>query len=277
MKLAKTLEEDIDNQINAGFTKYEIKQNLLMKGISEDEIDKTFEKTNFQQAASSRQNGVSYKSIIITIILILVSTFKIVRCISNLNRNQPTGFEQNTINLPVSNYSAQTNIRILAAQGEKLIYKDYAELNISDIPLESYKIVKFKNDTSIYFDLNTKLKIKKNTFYYNNHDERLRMALKGEDNINVFIYDFEGIGNLLEEFKASKNKGQYEFLSKESTKNITIINYNYIASDISYKGCAFAFKQDKNYEYFAFESNNLTIKELKKAGLSFLLNSLTKI
>ncbi|RZL48143.1 MAG: hypothetical protein EOP00_10000 [Pedobacter sp.] len=276
MKFTKTLEEDINSQVNAGFTRQEIKQNLLMKGISEEEINNSFETTNFEQVAASRNNGVSYKSIIITIIFLLISTFKVIRCISKMDGNDRTAFEQNDINLHVSNHHEQTN-KILAAQGEKIIYKDYAELSISEIPLENFKILKLKNDTSISFSLSTKLRIEKNTFYFNNHDERLRMALKEEDNINIFIYDFEGKDSLLEEFKTSKSIGKYEYLSSEKTKSLTTINYNYVVDNISYNGCALAFKEGQNYLYFAFESNDKTHKQLKAAGLFFITQKLVRI
>jgi len=276
MKFTKTLEEDIESQINAGFTKQEIRTNLLMKGISEEEINRTFEQTNFQRAPANRQNGVSYKSITFTIILILISMFKVVRCISE-DRHEPTAFEQNNLNLPVANYQEQRSARISTIIGEKLMYKNYDELVNSEIPNEKYKIIKFTKDTALYVDLKTKLSIKKGTFYYNNHSERLRMALKADDNVNIFIYDFEGKGNLLAEFKASKAIGGYKYLSSKKERNLTTIKYNYIVDNISYSGCAFAMEERKNYFYFAFESNNLTQKALKVAGLSFLTKRLVNL
>jgi hypothetical protein len=277
MKFTETLEEDINNQINAGFTRYEIKQNLLMKGISEQEINKTFETINFEQAAANRHNGVSYKSVIITIVFLLISTFKIVRCISDQNRNETNAFEQHIIDLPANNYHEQISTRFSEITGQRLMYKDYKELINSDIEIGKYKITKLAKDTSIYLDLKTKMTIKKGTLYYNNHSERLKMALKGDDNINISIYDFEGKENLLEEFKASKAIGKYEYLSSEKAKSLTTIQYNYVVDNILQKGCAYAFKEGKNYFYFVFESNYRTHNELKMAGLSFLTQRIVKI
>ncbi len=81
MKMAKNLEEDIYNQLSAGFTKEEIKANLITNGVSIEEIDKTFATIDFSYTPPAT-TGTSTKSIIITIILILITTFKVIRCVS---------------------------------------------------------------------------------------------------------------------------------------------------------------------------------------------------
>ena len=65
MVTTTNLQEEIAQQINIGFTKAEIEQNLLSKGYADTEVNEALAKVNFSEAmAESNGGGVSTKSIL---------------------------------------------------------------------------------------------------------------------------------------------------------------------------------------------------------------------
>ncbi len=278
--MAQNLEEDIYNQLNAGFTKEEIRSNLITNGVPTEEIDKTFETINFNYTPASVGSGSSTKSIIITIIFLLITTFKVIRCISrNDDRtryNTQQQFDHSVNDNLYQAKNAQVNREIANLNSQKFIYKDYQQLeNISSAELKAYKIQKVTNDSLIVFDLGSKINIKAGTYYLNNYSNKLRMGLKTKNNTNIFIYDFEvsADGLLLDEFKYAKAGMTIENAKTDKLVSMKTIKYNLTVNDLQYNGFALISKENNRFLCFAFENDKLSKNKLQGEAIKFFENN----
>lgn len=71
------LKENIEKQINAGFTREEIYQNLLSSGYTKEQVDIEFPKG--VAVAVAQQGSVSTGSILLGILFIFVVLFRVAR------------------------------------------------------------------------------------------------------------------------------------------------------------------------------------------------------
>jgi hypothetical protein len=73
------LTEDIEKQINAGFSKPEIYKNLMSSGYSKDQIDAALPSAVTMVNAETANNSVSTKSILLGCLFLVVVIFRIAR------------------------------------------------------------------------------------------------------------------------------------------------------------------------------------------------------
>lgn len=74
------LQEEVEQQINIGFSKEEIEQNLLLKGYSSAEINDVLSRTNFSDVIAESKGGkVSGTSIVFGIVFILSALVRFAR------------------------------------------------------------------------------------------------------------------------------------------------------------------------------------------------------
>ena len=73
------IKENIEKQINAGFTREEIYQNLLSAGFSREQVDAEFPHAISFLAEEQQKSSVSGTSIFLGILFIVVVFFRIAR------------------------------------------------------------------------------------------------------------------------------------------------------------------------------------------------------
>lgn len=164
----------------------------------------------------------------------------------------------------------------LNKRSNNILYTEYQTLDkFPQAEKDLYKISKIENDTMIGFDLSSKIRIKKGYYFQNNHDDTLRMAIKTPKDLNIFVHDLTGKGELSENFKSIKKDGELQdFKFGESTKAAKIITYSLTKNNSKFNGYALAI-QDTDYTVFIeFESTKMQKSELKTQAALFLLENL---
>jgi len=85
------------------------------------------------------------------------------------------------------------------------MYTSYQSLDtLNEAQKQLYSVIKLAKDSLVTFDLSTKIKVDKNYYFQNNHDDSLRMAFKSPKDLNVFVHDFESKQSEEQNFKALK-------------------------------------------------------------------------
>ena len=80
MVTTTNLQEEIAQQINIGFTKAEIEQNLLSKGFTNTEINEALAKVNFSEAMTESNGGsISTKSILFGALFVVAAFVRFAR------------------------------------------------------------------------------------------------------------------------------------------------------------------------------------------------------
>jgi hypothetical protein len=83
MITANNLHEEIQQQVNIGFNRQEIEQNLLPKGYAETDIRQALDKVQFAEVAVTGSNGssgsVSTKSILLGLLFIVAACVRLAR------------------------------------------------------------------------------------------------------------------------------------------------------------------------------------------------------
>lgn len=74
---------DIEKQVNAGFTRQEIVNNLLAKGHTQEEINKAYSSISAAPVFSETGSSVSTGSILLGILFIIIVIFRIYRYTSS--------------------------------------------------------------------------------------------------------------------------------------------------------------------------------------------------
>lgn len=227
------------------------------------------------------ENNVSYWRITLTIISIFILIIKVVGCFNRMDESR-TPKNNLQINSTYVDRDAIEKQRksFNSAVAVNLIYKSYIMLeNTSASELKQYKIKKINADSLIAFDLGSNLKINKGSYYLNNHSDRLRIALKGKDDVNIFIYDFSSIekATLTEEFRYAKGGFSVDSVKLGNLITMNTIKYNLTHQYSKRNGFALCTRDDGRSLYFAFESENFTKRQLEKYALKFLTNNLKLI
>lgn len=153
-----------------------------------------------------------------------------------------------------------------------ILYSNYESLDsLSALQKDNYGIQKIQKDSLIYIALDTQIKIPKDFYFQNRHDDSLRMAFKSPDNVNVFIHDFESKAEIEPSFKSLKNSDNLQKFKVENTiGDVKTISYKITKESKRYNGYALCFKNDGFLNFYEFESNILSVDKLKIRAIEFL-------
>ena len=73
------VKENIEKQINAGFTRQEIYQNLMNSGYSKEQLDAEFSHALSYMAEEQKKDGVSGWSIFLGVVFLIIVFFRVAR------------------------------------------------------------------------------------------------------------------------------------------------------------------------------------------------------
>lgn len=160
-------------------------------------------------------------------------------------------------------------------QSNDILYTAYRDLNAFSSDQKSfYKLTKINKDTLIVLDLTSKIKLNKNDFYQNNHDESLMMAIKTAKDLNVFVHDSNKPGQLETQFTQIKADKKLRDFKLEKLGKLSIATYRITKDKINLNGSALIFKDADYTTFLEFESNKLSKSGLRNEMLRFLSQNL---
>ncbi|MFB9079749.1 hypothetical protein ACFFLS_07665 [Flavobacterium procerum] len=159
-----------------------------------------------------------------------------------------------------------------------IMYKSYLGLDsLNAMERDDYGLLKLEKDTLLLIDIKTQIKIPKEYYFQNAHDDSLHYAFKAPDNLNFFIHDFEAKGDLEENFKAVKHISKLQKYKLENTiDNTKVVSYKIVKNNKRFNGYALCFKNvDADlHTFFEFESDVLTKEKLQDRALAFLTQNM---
>lgn len=213
-----------------------------------------------------------------TVLAFIVPVFLFIRLLYTCSNNNSSnhydlkvkqGFQDTEAILKKRLERQTTTDRLLSV---KMLYSDYKALDsLSPSLKEDFGIVKVAKDSLVDIALETQIKIPKNYYLQNNHDELLRMAFKSPDNLNIFIHDFESKDDIEQSFKKLKSDSNLQKYKVESTiDGVKAISYKITKDNKRFNGYALAFKSNDINLFYEFESSELSIEKLKMRVMFFL-------
>lgn len=219
-----------------------------------------------------------------TVLSVILLFVKVFYTCSSTNRRVETYNSYNSLtnnsSIDMSEVSMRNNA-INKAMIERLsndfLYKDYKSIDsLKDAGRLFYGVVKLKKDTVVAVDFSSNLKIYKDFYFQNNHDDSLRIAFKSPENLNVFIHDFDTKSSVIESFKSFKSRsGLISNLKVEKiTPTSDLVYYKIEANKNKFNGFAFCVKNKDSQMFFEFESEKLSKDRLKIAAITFLSENL---
>ncbi|RZJ53884.1 MAG: hypothetical protein EOO44_06965 [Flavobacterium sp.] len=161
----------------------------------------------------------------------------------------------------------------------KMMYSDYKALDsLSPEQKQNYGIVKLEKDSLVYIAIDAQLKVPKNYFLQNNHDQFLRVAFKSPDNFNFFIHDFESKEDVEESFKKLKSDSNLQKYKVENTiDQVKAVSYKITRENKRYNGYALCFKNAGVNSFYEFESGELSKDKLKMRAVDYLSQNMKAI
>lgn len=214
-------------------------------------------------------------SILVTCILVI----RLLYTCSNMNNRSSYDNNPGIVNFQdtqrIMQESIDRNNKIRAIVSNNILYKMYQGLDsLSPLTKEDYGLIKLEKDTAIYIDLSTKLKIPKNFYFQNNHDDTLKMAFKSPQNLNIFIHDFHSKDEAAVNFKSIKRDKNLQKFKEDKLSIFRMMTYKITKDNVKYNGYAFCFKTDDFQTFFEFESHDLSSDKLREKAVDFLTKNL---
>lgn len=159
-----------------------------------------------------------------------------------------------------------------------IMYQTYQGLDsLNSIQKEEFGILKLERDTLIYVDLSTKIRIPKDYYLQNNHDDTLRMAFKSPQNLNIFIHDFDSKETLATNLKSIKHDKELQKLKESKLSIFNLMTYKIKDHNKKYNGYAFCFKVESSQTFFEFESASLSSDQLREKAHDYLFKNLKDV
>ena len=155
---------------------------------------------------------------------------------------------------------------------KNIFYESYQKIDSLDLTKrEALGIVKLKQDSLVRIDLKTQMKIPKESFFVNNHEDSIRFSAKLKNSTNFFIHNLESSDtteNILKSIKGSSLRN----LKKDDmkTSDLTMWNYELNKKQGRYNGILIASSVNGLVDFMEFESPSLSKSELKKEAVHFL-------
>lgn len=198
------------------------------------------------------------------------------------DRKSPSYNYNNDSSNPVLDFEEATrenneiNKVIIERASNNFLYTDYKALDSLPIASkEMYDVMKLTKDTVVYIDFKTKLKIEKDFYFQNNHDDTLRLAFKSPKNLNVFIHDLDTKNSVKENIESLKKFGKLDkVLVEKINDNTEILSYKIKTDKAKFNGFAICFKSKEYQLFFEFESEKMSKDILKMKAVDFLSQNL---
>ncbi|WP_139260403.1 hypothetical protein [Flavobacterium defluvii] len=197
-----------------------------------------------------------------------------------MNKSSSSNIDPVMENFRISQEEMKENFRrqreIQNKLSNDILYSDYEKLDsLPPLQKENYGILKLEKDSLIYIALDTQIKIAKNYYLQNRHDDTLRMAFKSPDNMNVFIHDFVSKEEIEPSFKSLKNSSNLQKFKVENTiGDVKALSYKITKENKRYNGYALCFKNDGFLNFYEFESDKLPLDKLKARAIDFFSHNM---
>ncbi len=213
---------------------------------------------------------------VLSIVLLLFAVVRLVMTCTNDKSNTSSPINQEIIN---RSEEIRANNIVSAAkfqqQSNDILYTSYKDLeDLSETEKQFNHLKKLQKDTIVQIDLSTRIKIQKESYFQNNHDDTLRMAFKLKKDLTIFLHDFESKKEDSDNFKALKKFGQLnDFKLLKSNKSSKTYSYSIVKKDKKYNGFALLYKSNELCSFIEFESDVLTKPALQSAAYLFIINN----
>ena len=213
---------------------------------------------------------------VLSIVLLLFAVVRLVMTCTNDKSNASSPINQEIIN---RSEEIRANNIVSAAkfqqQSNDILYTSYKDLeDLSETEKQFNHLKKLQKDTIVQIDLSTRIKIQKESYFQNNHDDTLRMAFKLKKDLTIFLHDFESKKEDSDNFKALKKFGQLnDFKLLKSNKSSKTYSYSIVKKDKKYNGFALLYKSNELCSFIEFESDVLTKPALQSAAYLFIINN----
>jgi hypothetical protein len=216
---------------------------------------------------------------VLSVCLFLFALIRIVVHCSNTDRRETYTSTPSTSQFrstfPQSNSSLEHSIPNKSYND--IIYKPYKYLDtLNTLQKKILRLSKLKKDSLISLDLSTKIKIYKDSYLQNTHDDSLLFSVKTPKNLNIFIHDFQTeklIDNSFKSLKAGSKISNYKnFITISS--NSKFVSYSIKKNGQSFKGVALIMKNKEYNTFIEFESSTSSQKNLEKTALNYISENL---
>lgn len=219
------------------------------------------------------------------VLSILVTCFLVIRLLytcSNMSNRNSSGINPEIVNFQdtqkIMQESIERNEKRREIVSNNIMYQTYQGLDsLNSIQKEEFGILKLERDTLIYVDLSTKIRIPKDYYLQNNHDDTLRMAFKSPQNLNIFIHDFDSKETLATNLKSIKHDKELQKLKESKLSIFNLMTYKITDHNKKYNGYAFCFKVEGSQTFFEFESAALSSDQLREKAHDYLFKNLKDV
>lgn len=214
-------------------------------------------------------------SILITCILVI----RLIYTCSNTNNRSSSNFTPEPSYIEdaqkVMQESIDRNNKLRTFVSNNILYKNYDGLDsLSPLMKKEFGLTKLERDSAVKVDISTTLRIPKNFYLQNNHDDTLKMAFKSPQNMNIFIHDFDSKKGIAENFKSLKQDKELQKFKEQKYSNFKVITYKITKDKKRFNGFALCFKAGDYLEFYEFESADLSADVLKLKAIDFLSENL---
>ncbi|KAF2331804.1 hypothetical protein [Flavobacterium ginsenosidimutans] len=174
-----------------------------------------------------------------------------------------------------------TDIKNRDKKIRNILYSQYVELeNFNASEKGEFGLHKLEKDSVMFVDFKTQIRIPKGYYLKSNNGDSLISASKSPNDLNVFVRNFRTEDNFEKCLKKIKSKNNLEnYQTEDSWGNMKSISYKINPDERKFNGIVFCF--DKNeyglITFYEFESNKLSIKELKNISKDFLAQNLMQV
>lgn len=216
---------------------------------------------------------------VLSVCLFLFAIIRIMVHCSNTDRREAYAPTPATSQFGGSFPQATTSLEhsIPSKSYNDMIYKSYNYLDtLNTLQKKILRLSKLKKDSLISLDLSTKIKIYKDSYLQNTHDDSLLFSVKTPKNLNILIHDFQTkklIDNSFKSLKAGNRISNYKNLITIS-RDSKFVSYSIIKNSQSFKGVALIMKNKEYVTFIEFESNQVSQKNLEKTALNYISKNL---
>jgi len=163
-------------------------------------------------------------------------------------------------------------------KAQSVLYLEYTILDtFKSIQKEKYGLHKLKQDSALFVNFKTQIKIPKQYYIKTNNIDSLMVSCKSPDNLNIFVHNFKTKDNFEKSFRDLNKKYDLKKCDLEdNAEENQSISYEISRNKKDFKGFAFCFRGNQQglITFFEFESNTLSKKELKNISMTFLSKNL---
>jgi hypothetical protein len=209
-----------------------------------------------------------------SVLSILVTIFLVVKLIYTCSHKTNTidNTKNQLVNFQIDSQKDKEQYKnALNKISNNFLYYNYESLDsLSSSVKENYRVLKLEKDSLVYISLSTKIKIPKDYYFQNNHDDSLRIAFKSPENLTIFIHDFDSKEEIEKNFKILKADSNLQNYKASTIGDFKVISYKISKNKKRYNGYALCIKGKELQTFFEFESDKLSSDKLRSAAILFL-------